>query len=90
MSPRRSIEPSNHPAKPDSSPAPAGGLVERVAEHIVTRELIQRLLDLAITAVGEAIELDYGDPEDRYIWRELQEIKPMATDWLQRKANATL
>jgi hypothetical protein len=28
------LEEANHPAKPDSSPAPAGGLVERVADAI--------------------------------------------------------
>jgi hypothetical protein len=55
-----------------------------------TRELIQRLLDLAAMAVDQALDLDYDDPEDHYIYRELQELKPMATDWLQRKANATL
>ena len=81
------------PAPTVAAPAPAGGLVERVAEHIMadpTRELIQRLLDLAAMAVDQALDLDYDDPEDHYIYRELQELKPMATDWLQRKANATL
>ena len=41
------------------------------------RELIQRLLSLAEQAVNEALEYDYGDPEDRHIWRELQELKQL-------------
>jgi hypothetical protein len=43
-----------------------------------TRKLIERLLALSEMAVGEVLELDYGDPEDRYIWRELQELKALA------------
>lgn len=38
---------------------------------------LTRLLALAELAVSEALELDYGDPEDRYIWRELQELKAL-------------
>ena len=45
-----------------------------------TRELIQRLLSLAEQAVSEALEYDYGDPEDRHIWRELQELKRLVND----------
>lgn len=41
-------------------------------------ELIKRLLLLSEKAVDEALALDYGDPEDRYIWRELQELRPLA------------
>jgi len=40
-------------------------------------DLLTRLLALAELAVTEALELDYGDLEDRYIWRELQELKPL-------------
>ena len=40
-------------------------------------DLLTRLLALAELAVSEALEYDYGDPEDRYIWRELQELKPL-------------
>jgi len=39
--------------------------------------LLTRLLALAELAVDEALQFEYGDPEDRYIWRELQEIKPL-------------
>lgn len=44
---------------------------------ISTHDLLTRLLALAELAVSEALEYDYGDPEDRYIWRELQELKPL-------------
>ena len=40
-------------------------------------DLLTRLLALAELAVEAALEYDYGDPEDRYIWRELQELKPL-------------
>lgn len=40
-------------------------------------DLLTRLLALAELAVDEALEFDYGDLEDRYIWRELQELKPL-------------
>ena len=43
-------------------------------------ELIRRLLLLAEQAVNEALEYEYGDPEDRYIWRELQELKQLAEE----------
>jgi len=39
------------------------------------RELINRLLFLAQTAVDQALNLDYDDPEDYFVWRELQELK---------------
>ena len=39
--------------------------------------LLTRLLALAELAVDEALEFEYGDPEDRYIYRELQELKPL-------------
>ena len=45
-----------------------------------TRELIQRLLSLAEQAVKEALDFEYEDPEDRYIWRELQELKRLVND----------
>jgi hypothetical protein len=40
-------------------------------------DLLTRLLALAELAVSEALEFEYGDPEDRHIWRELQELKPL-------------
>ena len=40
-------------------------------------DLLTRLLALAELAVSEALEFEYGDPEDRYIYRELQELKPL-------------
>ena len=43
-------------------------------------DLIQRLLLLAGRAVREALDFEYGDPEDRYIWRELQELKQLAKE----------
>ena len=39
--------------------------------------LLTRLLALAELAVSEALQFEYGDPEDRHIWRELQELKPL-------------
>ena len=41
-------------------------------------DLIRRLLSLAEQAVNEALDLEFEDPEDRYIWRELQELKQLA------------
>ena len=38
------------------------------------RELIDRLLFLAQTAVDQALNLDYDDPEDYFVWRELREL----------------
>ena len=43
-------------------------------------DLIQRLLLLAEQAVNEALDYEYEDPEDRYIWRELQELKQLAQE----------
>ena len=40
-------------------------------------DLLTRLLALAELAVDEALEYEYGALEDRYIWRELQELKPL-------------
>jgi hypothetical protein len=40
-------------------------------------DLTTRLLALAEKAVDEALQLDYGDPEDRYIYRELQELRQL-------------
>ena len=40
-------------------------------------DLITRLLALAEKAVDEALQLDYGDPDDRYIYRELQELRQL-------------
>jgi len=39
------------------------------------RKLIDRLLFLAQTAVDQALNLDYDDPEDYFIHRELRELK---------------
>ena len=46
-------------------------------------DLLTRLLALAELAVTEALELDYGDPEDRYIWREMQELKALVQQALE-------
>lgn len=43
-------------------------------------DLIKRLLLLAEQAVSEALDLEFEDPEDRYIWRELQELKQLAEE----------
>jgi hypothetical protein len=45
-----------------------------------TPTLIQRLLSLAELAVNEALDFEYEDPEDRYIWRELQELKQLVNN----------
>jgi len=39
------------------------------------QELIERLLFLAETAVDQALDLNYDDPEDYFIYRELRELK---------------
>ena len=39
------------------------------------RALIDRLLFLAQTAVDQALNLDYDDPEGYFIYRELRELK---------------
>jgi len=39
------------------------------------RELIKRLLFLAQMAVDQALDPDYDDPEDYFIYRELRELK---------------
>ena len=44
------------------------------------RDLIQRLLLLAEQAVKEALDYEYGDLDDRYIWRELQELKQLVKE----------
>ena len=46
-------------------------------------DLLTRLLALAELAVSEALEFDYGDPEDRHIWRELQELKALVQQSLK-------
>jgi len=40
-------------------------------------DLATRLMALAEKAVDEALQLDYGDPDDRYIYRELQELRQL-------------
>jgi len=47
-------------------------------------DLLTRLLALAELAVSEALELEYGDPEDRHIYRELQELKPLVATALSQ------
>jgi len=42
------------------------------------RDLIERLLFLAQTAVDQALDLNYDDPEDYFIYRELRELKAAA------------
>ena len=49
-----------------------------MTDRDLDRDLIQRLLSLAEQAVKEALDLEFEDPEDRYIWRELQELKQLA------------
>jgi hypothetical protein len=44
------------------------------------RELIDRLLFLAQTAVDQALDLNYDDPEDYFIYRELRELKAAVAD----------
>jgi hypothetical protein len=45
---------------------------------LTNRELIERLLFLAQTAVDQALDLNYDDPEDYFITRELRELKAAA------------
>ena len=40
-------------------------------------DILPRLLALAELAIEAALQYDYGDPEDRYIYRELQELRPL-------------
>jgi hypothetical protein len=47
-------------------------------------DLLSRLLALAELAVSEALEFEYGDPEDRHIYRELQELKPLVATALSQ------
>jgi hypothetical protein len=42
------------------------------------RDLIERLLFLAETAVDQALDLNYDDPDDYFIYRELRELKAAA------------
>jgi hypothetical protein len=44
---------------------------------VTAKELIERLFSLAEMAVEAAMEFDYGDPDDRFIHRELQELRPL-------------
>jgi hypothetical protein len=52
-------------------------------------DLLTRLLALAELAVSEALEFEYGDPEDRHIWRELQELKPLVQQVLEQHDSTT-
>ena len=53
---------------------------------MTTHDLIARLLSLSKVAVREALDDDIGNPEDRYIWRELQELQPAAEAWMAAEA----
>ena len=57
-------EAANHPAKPDSSPAPAGGLVERVIDVLNEQTIydsIEHTASAAILAVAEWFDaIGYG------------------------------
>ena len=44
------------------------------------RELINRLLFLAKTAVYQALDLYYDDPDDYFIYRELKELEALIAD----------
>jgi hypothetical protein len=55
-------------------------LAQPKPEGPTDEELIRRLLLLAEQAVKEALDYEYGDPEDRYIWRELQELKQLVKE----------
>jgi len=57
-----------------------GHLAQSEPEGSTDEGLIQRLLLLAEQAVKDALDFEYGDPEDRYIWRELQELKQLAKE----------
>jgi hypothetical protein len=59
----------------NSSPSPPSW---RVA--MTDRQLIDRLLFLAQTAVDQALDLNYDDPEDYFIYRELRELKAVAAE----------
>ena len=50
-----------------------------------TRTLIQRPLDLSAMAVDQALNLEYDDPEDYHIYRELKELKPLVAEWMQQQ-----
>lgn len=52
-------------------------------------DLLTRLLALAELAVDAALQFDYGDPEDRHIWRELQELKPLVQQALGERPSWT-
>ena len=51
------------------------------------RELIDRLPFLAQTAVDQVLNLDYDDPEDYFVWRELQELKAAVATELEALPN---
>jgi hypothetical protein len=55
-------------------------LAQSEPEGPTDKDLIQRLLLLAGRAVGEALDFEYGDPEDRYIWRELQQLNQLVKE----------
>jgi hypothetical protein len=55
-------------------------LAQSEPEGPMDEDLIRRLLLLAEQAVKEALDFEYGDPEDRYIWRELQELKQLVKE----------
>jgi hypothetical protein len=70
----------NHPAKPDSSPAPAGGLVEQVAGIIVNGQACdydeERTACAAILAVSAWIEeRHHADPLVHTAWESARWLR---------------
>jgi hypothetical protein len=55
-------------------------LAQSEPEGSTDEGLIQRLLLLAEQAVKEVLDFEYEDPEDRYIWRELQELNQLVKE----------
>jgi hypothetical protein len=44
----------------------------------MSKDLVQRLLDLAEQAVDEALRFEYGDYTQREIYKTLKELRPLA------------
>lgn len=57
--------------------------------ELADRELVQRLLHLAQMAVDQALDLNYDDPEDYHIYRELMELRPAAKSFIASHEEAT-
>jgi hypothetical protein len=65
---------------PEHHSASLADVIRQIDALMALRELIQRLLSLAEQAVNEALDFEFDDPEDRYIWRELQELKQLVNE----------